>query len=49
VFRPVLESSGRSLLSSGLPGNEVDDARVDYWRYCFVVSLLSDDAFPPGG
>jgi hypothetical protein len=49
VFRPVLESSGHSLLSSGLPGNEVDDARVNYWRYCFVVSLLSDDAFPPGG
>jgi hypothetical protein len=26
VFGPVLESSGYSLLSLGLPGDEVDDA-----------------------
>jgi hypothetical protein len=49
VFGPILESSGHSLLSPGLPDGEVDDAQVGSWRNCFVVSLLSDDAFPRGG
>jgi hypothetical protein len=33
----------------GLPGDEVDNARVNSWRDCIVVSLPSDDAFPHGG
>jgi hypothetical protein len=49
VFRFVLESSGCSLWLPRLPGDEVDDVGVGSWRDCFVVALLSDDAFPRGG
>jgi hypothetical protein len=49
VFGPILESSRCSLRLPGLPGNEVDEARVGSCRGCFVGSLLGGDAFPRGG
>jgi hypothetical protein len=48
MFRPVLESFEISLYSSGPPGGEVNNARVGSQRYCFVMSLLSGDAFSCG-
>jgi hypothetical protein len=48
-FRVFFWPSGCSLQRLGLPGDEVDDARVGSCRGCFVGSLLGDDAFPCGG
>jgi hypothetical protein len=44
VFEHVLESFGLCL-NSLPPGGEVNDARVDSQRDCFVMSLLGGDAF----
>jgi hypothetical protein len=50
VFRPVLESSrlSPSLYSPGLPGSEVNNAKVGSWRSCFMVSWLDGDIFSCG-
>jgi hypothetical protein len=45
VFRPILESSGLSLHSSGPPNNEVNDAWVGSWRDCFETSFLGGNVF----
>jgi hypothetical protein len=49
VVGSVLESSRCSLQVPGLPDYDVDEARVDSCRGCFLGSLLSSDAFPHGG
>jgi hypothetical protein len=50
VFRHVLKSSrlSLSLYSLGLPGSEVNDAQVNSWRGCFVMSWRGGDFFPHG-
>jgi hypothetical protein len=49
LFGPVLESSGCSSRLLGLPSDQVNDARVNSWRDCFVVALPGNDAFQHGG
>jgi hypothetical protein len=48
VFGSVPESSGCSLRPLSLPGDEVDNARVDPCRGCFMGSFLDSDVFPRG-
>jgi hypothetical protein len=38
----------RVCLFSGPPCSEVNDAQVDSWRDCFMMSWLDDDLFPRG-
>jgi hypothetical protein len=46
----VVESSRLSLsiCSPGLPDSEANDAQVDSWRGCFMMSWLCSDFFPRG-
>jgi hypothetical protein len=49
-FRGVRACSGvslsLSLCSPGLPGSEMNNAKVSSWRGCFLMSWLGSDFFP---